>query len=155
MIRTETPEPQKMVVTAAPTPRMGTGVAYLVLAGLFLYLGVTEGRWTSTALGLLNLVFAYFTLKPRSRTTVTLDKSQGTMTLVKQTFTSSGEVTHALSELQAVQVNSVKLMWRTLHYTAFVLADGRQLALQHSIDKDLAHQEAAAQKIREFLGLRA
>ena len=155
MIRTETPDPQKLVVTAAPTPRMGTGVAYLVLAGLFLYLGLTEGRWTSGALGLLNLGFAYFTLKPRSRTTVTLDKAQRTMTLNKRTFTSSGEVSHGLSEVQAVQVNSVKLMWRTLHYMAFVLSDGRQLALQHSIDKDLTSQEEAAQKIREFLGLRA
>lgn len=155
MIRIDTPEPQKMVVTTAPTPRVGTGVAYLVLAGLFLYLGVTEGRWTSTALGLLNVAFAYFTLKPRSKTTITLDKGTGTMTLHKQTFTSQGEVSHPLSAVQAVQVNAVKLMWRTLHYTSFVLSDGKQLALQHSVDKDAAHQEAAVQKIREFLGLRA
>lgn len=154
MIRTASPEPHQLVITAAPTPRFGTGAAYLVLAGLFLYLGLTEGRWTSTALGLLNVAFAFVTFKPRSRTTVTIDKQKGTMTFCKQTWLSKGEVTHNVSELQGVQVNAVKLMWRTLFYTSFALSDGRQMALQHSVDRDQTHQEQAAAAIREFLGLR-
>lgn len=151
MVKVERPSDEKLVVEAAPTPKWGTGIAYLILAGLFIYLGVTEGRPLSTGLGVLNLVFAFFTLSPRSRTTIVFDKSKGDFTLRRKSLMGASEVTHKTSEIKEVEVRSIKALWREVFFLNFKLGDDRQFAIQHSLDTDKADKMAAAEAIQGFL----